>query len=80
MYQKTIKTLLAKLNAGDATRRAEVQRAQYEEEEKEREKAEDQQLIESLEEEVASLGRQLEATMEDKERGELCVSLDRGDV
>ena len=39
VYQKTIKTLLSKLNAMDSSQRAELQRMAYEEEEQQREKA-----------------------------------------
>merc|ERR1719453_1945997 len=60
VYQKTIKTLLAKLNTMDATQYAELQKLQFEEEEKEREKAEDQQRIESLEEETSLFHAQLQ--------------------
>mmetsp|Transcript_32875 Transcript_32875/g.81871 ORF Transcript_32875/g.81871 Transcript_32875/m.81871 type:complete len:543 (+) Transcript_32875:219-1847(+) len=59
VYQKTIKTLLAKLNSLDATQQQELQKLHYDEEEKEREKAENQQRIEALEEESQALRAQL---------------------
>ena len=53
VYQKTIKTLLAKLNSMDSVKRGEVERQHHEEEERERERAEGQQTIEAMEAEAA---------------------------
>mmetsp|Transcript_17045 Transcript_17045/g.55527 ORF Transcript_17045/g.55527 Transcript_17045/m.55527 type:complete len:403 (+) Transcript_17045:18-1226(+) len=64
-YQKTITALLSRLNTLDASQRAELQAFQYEEEERQREKAEDQQRIEALEEDVRRLHSQVTATQED---------------
>ena len=68
VYQKTIKTLLAKLNSMDAQKRAELERAHFEEEEKEREKAEDQQQIENLEDEVGTTRQQFQQVHEELAR------------
>ena len=59
VYQKTIKTLLAKLNSMDSVKRGEVERQHHEEEERERERAEGQQTIEAMEAEAAEGRRQL---------------------
>ena len=65
VYQKTIKTLLAKLNSMDSVKRVDVERHYHEEEEREREKAEGQQTIEAMEGE-ASEGRRQLARAEDE--------------
>ena len=65
VYQKTIKTLLAKLNTMDSVKRVDVERHYQEEEEREREKAEGQQTIEAMEGE-ASEGRRQLARAEDE--------------
>jgi len=67
VYQKTIKTLLAKLNALDANQQQELQKLRFDDEEKEREKAENQQRIESLDEESVTLRAQLTTTHDDAE-------------
>ena len=59
VYQKTIKTLLAKLNSMDSVKRVDVERQHHEEEERERERAEGQQTIEAMEAEAAEGRRQL---------------------
>ena len=59
MYQKTIKTLLAKLNDLDAKQQTELQRIQLEDDEKERGKAEGLRERESLEEGLAESGSRL---------------------
>ena len=58
VYQKTIKTLLAKLNDLDTKQQAELQRMHLEDDEKEREKAEVLRERENLEEGLADTGAQ----------------------
>lgn len=63
-YQKTITALLSRLNTSDASQRAQLQTFEYEEAERQREKAEDQQQIEALEEHVRCLRSQVAATQQ----------------
>ena len=65
VYQKTIKTLLAKLNALDASQQAELQRIHVENDERERERAEQLRESESLESERAEWQASLTAANEE---------------
>ena len=65
VYQKTIKTLLAKLDAMDGSKRLELQRQQGDDDEREREKVVGQQAVEVMEGE-ASEGRRLLSHTEDE--------------
>ena len=68
VYQKTIKTLLAKLNAQDSSQQAELEKIAAEEEEAARSKAAVQQRVEALEEEAAELRAQLSQAGEEAGR------------
>ena len=68
VYQKTIKTLLAKLNALDTSQQAELQRIHLEEDEKEREKAEVLREREQLEESLSEAQMRLGGMHEDNVR------------
>ena len=65
VYQKTIKTLLAKLNALDASQQAELQRIHVESDERERERAEQLREWETLESERAEWQASLTAANEE---------------
>ena len=65
VYQKTIKTLLAKLNMMDASQQAELQRIHLEEDEREREKAEGLREREGLEDGLVEVNSQLAAAQDE---------------
>ena len=68
VYQKTIKTLLAKLNDLDAKQQAELMRMQLEDDEKDREKAEGLRERESLEVGLTDTAARLQAAHEEVSR------------
>jgi len=68
VYQKTIKTLLVKLNDLDAKQQAELRRVHLDDDEKEREKAEGLRERDNLEEGLLKTGAQLRAAHEDNAR------------
>jgi len=68
VYQKTIKTLLAKLNDLDAKQQVEMQRMHLEDDEKEREKAEGLRERDGLEEGLAETVARLQAASEEVAR------------
>jgi hypothetical protein len=65
VYQKTIKTLLAKLNLMDASQQAELQRIHLEDDEKERDKAETLREREGLEDGLAEASALLNAAQQE---------------
>jgi len=68
VYQKTIKTLLAKINDMDASQQAELQRIHLDDDERERERAEDLREREELDENLAHAGDRLRTAHEEIER------------
>jgi hypothetical protein len=70
VYQKTIKTLLAKLNTVQASQQDELKKRHVDEEERDRRREEDQQKIDLLEEESVTLRGQLEQAQEEAEAQE----------
>lgn len=74
VYQKTIKTLLAKLNHMDASQQAELQRMHLEDDEKEREKAEGLREREHLEDGLAEASARLAAAQQEVEQLQTVLS------